>query len=141
MVSPETMTPSEAKPFQFRLRSIFLATAAVGMALGLLKWLGPVIWMILAVQSAAIIAVLVKSRRTALRGVVFTGLVVAVLLLVSNEAPFDVVLVLASFSAWFAGTFAADAKSRKESRFVRWASALAALWIVFIFFLAAFVLD
>jgi hypothetical protein len=36
----ERMTRQETtKPFQFRLRSIFLVTAAVGVALGLLKWL------------------------------------------------------------------------------------------------------
>jgi hypothetical protein len=53
------------KPFQFRLRSIFLATAAVGVALGLLK-LGPAgfILVLLPVGPCAAVAILAKSKNS-----------------------------------------------------------------------------
>jgi len=75
MASPETTSPP--KPFQFSLASIFLATAAVGVALGLLRWLGfsdfaSVVYV--AVQNSAVIAVWVKSRGTAWFGVLNGGL-------------------------------------------------------------------
>ncbi len=60
------MTRQETtKPFQFRLRSIFLVTAAVGVALGLLKWLGPrglLTVVFFTAPIAATAAILVKNK-------------------------------------------------------------------------------
>lgn len=41
MASPKNTTPNDGKPFQFSLRSIFVATSAVAVALGVLNWVGP----------------------------------------------------------------------------------------------------
>jgi hypothetical protein len=52
-------------PFQFRLRSVFLATAAVGVALGLFKWLGRDGFSALAlltVELGAMVAILLKGK-------------------------------------------------------------------------------
>ncbi len=65
---PLLSSDSAPEPFQFRLRSIFLATSAVVAALGVLMWLGP-FYMILPIQCGAVIAILVKSKGTAWRGV------------------------------------------------------------------------
>src|SRR5260221_1225503 len=107
MTSPD----AAPKPFQFRLRSIFLATAAVGVAFGLLRWLGLAILVILAVQTAAIIALFVKSNGTAWRGMVCAGLVVALLLLASNgfKVPLDGIVLIARLTTCIAGGFACDA--------------------------------
>jgi predicted permease len=63
----ERMTSPDAtpKPFQFGLRSIFLVTAAVGVALGLLKWLGPrdfLTVVFFTAPFAATAAILVKTK-------------------------------------------------------------------------------
>jgi hypothetical protein len=123
------------KPFQFSLGSIFLATMAIAVAFAVWHWFGAegfATLIILMVQVAAIIAILVKSKGTAGRGMLFAGLLVAPVVLITTEfdASLDAVLVLASNAAWFAGGFAADRQSRKQSRFVRWASPLAAIWFL-----------
>src|SRR5258708_1645287 len=52
------------KPFQFSLWSLCVATSAIAVAFGLLKWLGPEN-LVLVVQFAAVVAVLVMSKGTA----------------------------------------------------------------------------
>jgi hypothetical protein len=62
----EQMTsPQTTKPFQFRLRSIFLATAAVGVTLGLWKCLGThdfLTAVFLTAPLAATVVVMVKVK-------------------------------------------------------------------------------
>jgi hypothetical protein len=118
------------KPFQFDLRSIFLATSAIALALGVLKWFGPdtfVAFVILEVQCSAVIAILVMSKGTAWRGVVFAGLTMALLAMVTRP-PFLIVLIWVSLVAWLGGGVSADAETRKRSRFVRWAFLLGLAW-------------
>jgi len=146
MASPETTSPP--KPFQFSLASIFLATAAVGVALGLLRWLGfsdfaSVVYV--AVQNSAVIAVWVKSRGTAWFGVLNGGLTAALLLIVLSElhASFFSAYCWASLGAWFGGGLAADAEAKRRSPFLRWAwlSALARFMIVVVIEFASFVTN
>jgi len=131
MTSPD----AAPKPFQFSLGSIFVATAAVGMSLGVFKWLGLDAF-ILVVQLAAVVAILVKSRGTAWRGVVILGTLVALPMLVSCNfqiQSFVTIACWASLAACFGGWFAADAETRKRSRFVRWAWLLGLIWFWLIF--------
>jgi hypothetical protein len=124
------MTRPAPKPLQFGLRSIFLATSAVGLALGVFKWLGHDIF-VLTVQLAAVVAILVKSRGTALRGVVILGTLVAFPMLGLahfHVESFVVIGTWASLAAWFGGWLASDAEARKRSRFVRWAWLLGLIW-------------
>ena len=146
MTSTETTTPK--KPIQFGLRSMFLATAAVGVALGLLEWLGfsdfaSVVYV--AVQSSAVIAVWVKSRGTAWFGVLNGGLTAALLLIVLSElhASFLSVYCWASLGAWFGGGLAADAKAKRRSPFLRWAWLTALAWflIALVIEFASFVMN
>jgi hypothetical protein len=125
MASQEATTPAAPEPFQFRLRSIFLATAAVGVALGLLHWFGAVA-LILAVQFSAVVAILVISRGTALRGVVIVGGFVALYSMLTSEWP--VVAFGTSLTAWFGGALTADADSKRRSFFLRWAWLFALIW-------------
>ena len=132
MVSPET-----TKPFQFGLRSIFLATSAIAVTLGLLHWLSPFgffLFVIVAVQCSAVIAVLLKSDGTALRGVLIAGPSAAVLIMYLSEfnLSFFGVIVAASVGAWFGGGLAAYAESKRQSRFLRWAWLLALIWFVIV---------
>jgi hypothetical protein len=52
-------------PLQFRLRSLFLATAAVGLGFGLFRWLGREAFAalaILTIESAAMLAILLEGK-------------------------------------------------------------------------------
>jgi hypothetical protein len=126
-------------PAQFSLRSLFLATAALAVILGLLRWLGPAgfdLFLIVAVQCSAVIAVLAQSRGTAWPGVVIAGLFVgfAVLFLVAfhnfddDEVMFPLFLILASFAAWIGGGLAASQATKKQSSFLRLSWLLALVW-------------
>jgi len=131
------MTHPATKPFQFDLRSIFVATAAVGTALGVFKWFGLGAF-ILVVQFAAVVAILVISGGTAWRGVVILGSLVAFPMLISTRFQVESFVAIAgssSLAAWFGGWFAADAETRRRSRFVRWAWLLGLIWfwVMFVF--------
>lgn len=135
MISPD----AAPKPFQFSLGSIFVATAVVGIALGVFNWLGFEAC-ILVVQLAAVVAILVKSRGTAWQGVVILGSLVAFPMLISARfqvASFVAIASWASLAAWFGGWFTADAETRKRSRFVRWAWLLGLIWFWFVFVFGA----
>jgi len=127
------MTPSDPaqKPFQFGIRSLFLATSAIAVALGVLHWFGPAP-LILAVQFSAVIAVLLKSDGTAWRGVLIAGPSAALLMMYLSEfnLSFLGVVLAASTAAWFGGGLAADAESKRRSRFVRCAWFLALIWFL-----------
>jgi hypothetical protein len=129
-----TTSAASPRPFQFGLRSLFLATAAIAVAFGVLNWFGAEA-LILAVQFSAVIAVLVKSKGTAWREMVFSGSLVALLLL--TPAGFDILILpivafFASLVAWFVGGLTASEMTRKQSRFLRWSWLLALLWFVFV---------
>src|SRR5882672_3853972 len=106
MASQEIKAPAEAspKPIQFGLRSLFLATTAIAVAFGVLKWFGPLA-LVLGVQFSAVIAILVKSKGTAWPGVVI-GLTLGVSPLLSPSLHlvrlhvFPGVALLVSFAAW-----------------------------------------
>ena len=82
--------------------------------------------LILAVQFSAVVAILVISRGTALRGVVIMGGFVAILSLLTSALP--VVAFWTSLTAWFGGALTADAESKRRSFFLRWAWLLALIW-------------
>jgi hypothetical protein len=131
MSSPEAVP----KPFQFRLQSIFVATAAIAVALGLLRWLGPM-YLSLVVQFTAVIAVLVTSRGTAWRGVVILGTSAALLSLLIPGPKSEFLptgAFWASFAAWFGGGTAADTESKKRSHFLRWSWLFALVWLLTLF--------
>jgi hypothetical protein len=118
------------EPAQFSLRSIFVATSAVGVALGVLNWLGP-FCMILAVQFQAVIAVLMMTRGTAGRGVVIGGTIASFLLIpVPHDELLAAVAFWASLSAWLGGALVADAESMRRSLFLRWTWLLASVWFL-----------
>jgi len=135
MASPETT--SRPKPFQFGLRSIFLATAAVGVTFGLLRWLGPGISafvFILAVQCAVVRAILVISKGAARTSVVtggFWGGAVG-LMFVGLGIPFILCVLpfFVSLGAWFGGGLWAAYNGR--SLFLRWAFSLLFAWCWFL---------
>jgi hypothetical protein len=125
-------SPDETqKPFQFGLRSIFLATAAVGVAFGLLKWLG-LLALILAVQFSAVVAVLVLTKGTAWRGVVIGGSLAAVFILLfpPRIELLHTIALWASLLAWLGGGFAADTKAKRRSHFLRWTWLLVSVWLL-----------
>ncbi len=62
MTSPKTTTPNGGKPFQFGLGSIFLATAAVGVALALLKLYVLLIIPIIHVLAGGLLIVLTNRK-------------------------------------------------------------------------------
>lgn len=113
---------------------MFLATSAIALSLGILKWFGPVA-LILSVQIAAVIAVLVLSKGTAWRGVIIGGFVAAVpFVLNSIELNLAFVTVgilwIASLGAWFGGGLAASKSTKDRYRFLRWSWLLASVWFV-----------
>jgi hypothetical protein len=151
VASPEIAAPDVvgSKPFQFGLRSIFVAMTGTAVALGFWTWLGPVDflwwsahvvdsaatiailvkssflwWSALAVDSTATIVILVKSKGRAWPGVFVGGLGVAffVLTVKEFEARFlSSALWFGSLAAFCGGALASDAESKKHSRFLRWA--------------------
>ena len=139
MVSPET-----TKPFQFELRSIFLPTTAVGVAFGLLRWLGPFgffLFVIVAVQCSAVIVIMIKSKGTAWPGVVIPGVFVAVLFIAAALKQFNEVgelldptlaILFASLAAWFGGGLAASEAAKSRSLFLRWSLPLQFAWVVIV---------
>ena len=126
LLSPD----SAPEPFQFRLRSIFLAAAAVALALGVLTWLGP-FYMILAIQFGAVIAVLVKSKGSAWRGVIIGAILGGSLSLdyLHVEKLLDGAF-FSSLAAWVGGGFAADDETKRQSLFLRWAWQSALVWLL-----------
>ena len=131
--SPETTTSQ--KPFQFGLRSIFSATSVVSLALGLLKWLGPTTFVglvIVAVQSSAVITVLVQSRGTAWLGMVIGGSFAALHVVVLSDlhAPFAMILFFTGYGAWFGGGLGASEETKRRYRFLRCSWLFAAVWFL-----------
>jgi hypothetical protein len=150
MTNPETTMPDGAStsPFQSGLRSLFLATAVVAVALGLMEWIGfrdfaSVIF--LPVQCLAVIAVLVRSGGTAWFGVLNGGLTAALLVIVLSEfdASFLNASCWASLAAWFGGGLTANAEAKRRAPFLRWAWLSASAWflIVVVIEFTSFVLD
>src|SRR5260221_727551 len=127
MASQENTSPSPEKPFQFDLASIFLVTSAIAAILGLLHWLGPHVFALVvipAVQSAAVVAILTKSKGTAWPGVLFPALFVAVVFFFNGLSHVWVLHLLyfwATISAWIGGWFWASQETKHQSRFLRWA--------------------
>jgi hypothetical protein len=129
---PMIIPDESPKPFQFGLRSIFVATAAVGMALALLKWLGPADFtglVFLAVPCSAAIVVLVKSKGTSWPGFVLPGLLSLILL--APGVPRPVILFLAGCLAWGGGGMTASEATRDQSRFLEWSWLMALVWFLF----------
>jgi len=126
------MTSQEnTEPFQFHLGSVFLITSAIAVAFGLLHWFGPdafSLQVMMAVQFVAISAILVTSKGTAWPSVATCGLIAAAIVQVSTGFEFQHlphIFYWASFAAWLGGGLAADAESKRRSRFLRWAWLLA----------------
>jgi hypothetical protein len=117
---------AQAKPFQFRLQSLFVATFAVAVALGFLKWLGPVDflwWATLLAAVNSVVAILIASKGSAWPGVFVGGVGVAFFVMTINlfESRFIATALLSgSLAAVCGGAFASDAQSRRSSRFLRW---------------------
>lgn len=130
MTSPGSAT----RPFQFRLRSLFLVTSAIGIALGVLKLrlgpLGLVGLVIATVQSSAVVAVLVKSRGTAWPGFVVPGLSVPFVIVAYGARASVVALFFASLAAWFGGGLTASEATRERSWFLEWSWLLSLIWLL-----------
>jgi len=127
MTSPDE-TP---KPFQFGLRSIFLATLVIAVGTVVLKCLGP--WnFILLVQFVAVITMLVISRGAAWPGVLLGGIAGAIL--GGNAGHGTLVLgpmlFFASLAAWFGGGIVANKSNIGQPFFVRRYRLVALLWIL-----------
>ena len=135
------------KPFQFDLRSIFLATSAIAVALGLLKWLGPLAFLVLVVlvvQCSAVIAILIKSKGTAWLGVVIPQPMVVFLFIAAALSQFNKVgelpdaalasgtIFWASLAGWFVGGLTASEATRKQSWFLRWSWLLLVIWLLLV---------
>src|SRR5258708_6146611 len=119
------------KPFQFSLWSLFVATSAIAVAFGLLKWLGPEN-LVLVVQFVAVVAVLVMGQGTAWPWVVGPGLFAAVVVFTLSHFHVLAVPYWASLAAWCGGGLAADAESKRRSRFLRAAWQLALIWLAIV---------
>jgi peptidoglycan/LPS O-acetylase OafA/YrhL len=136
------MTSQNEKPFQFGLRSIFLATSVIALTLGSWRWFGSEAFfavLILAVQCAAVVAIGIKSRDSAWSNMVavgLLGLLAALLALMAAHREWRACFVTFYFwtlAAWFLGGLAADKAAKRKSRFLRWALPLAVLWLLIIF--------
>jgi len=133
MASQETTSPP--KPFQYGLQSIFMATAAVAGAFGVWHWAGEASF-ILTVQLSAVIAVLVKSKGTAWPGVVLGGLLVLMVILLLQLGVRTSVFLWSfwgSLAAYLGGGLAANAETKKHSRFLRWTPLIVLAWFLFLF--------
>ena len=89
----------------------------------------------MAVQFVAVIAILVTSKGTAWPSVAICGLIAAAIVQISTGFEFQHlphILYWASFAAWLGGGLAADAESKRRSRFLRWAWLLALMWFLLV---------
>jgi hypothetical protein len=132
MTDQEITTPK--KPHQLRLQSLFLSIAAVAVVLGLLKSLmriDLVQLLILGVPCSAVIAVLVKSKGTAWKGVVFPAIFPTICLSFDRIDAF-VVVFCASLVAWSAGALAASKATKEQSGFLKWSFLFALVWCLIV---------
>jgi len=140
MASPDA-TP---KPFQFGLRSIFIATSLIALAFGLLQWLRQdalslkltvAVIAVVVTQCAAVIAILIISKGTAWPSVVAFGLFAAFYIQFVNRFSYTylpAILFWTSLSAWFGGGSGADVEFKRRSRFLRWAWIYALIWFMIV---------
>lgn len=129
MAAHETTTP-----FQFELRSIFLATSATAVAFGFVKWFGPEV-AIMVVQSAVIVAV-AKRKRTAWFSSVIFGLFVAFPTLFSGHRHLVdwllLVVLWVSLPALIAFGRATDGEPKLRCRSLRWSWLLPVVWLLIV---------
>ena len=129
MAAQETTTP-----FQFELRSIFLATSATAVAFGFVKWFGPEV-AILVVQSVFIVAV-AKLKRTAWFSSVIFGLFVAFPTLFSGHRHLVdwllLVVLWVSIAMLLAVGPTTNGEPKLRCRSLRWSWLLPVVWLLIV---------